>query len=58
MKIFSSIQPSASFETNPASICSKMVECGVFERVIVLPEYVLAKFLAEWQVFFPLFFGI
>ena len=46
-KIVSSIQPAALFETNPASISSKMVEFGTFDCVIALPEYVIAKFPAE-----------
>ena len=51
---FSSIQPSASFETNTAAVTSKVVGFGVFDYVIAFPEYVIAKFPAKLHViFFP-----
>ena len=57
-KIFSSIQPVASFETNPASISSKMVEFDTFDCLIAFPQYVIAKFPAKLHVVFFHFFGI
>ena len=57
-KIFSLIQPAASFETNLASIFSKMVEFDTFDCVIAFPEYVIAKFPAKLHVIFFHFFGI
>ena len=55
-KIFSSIQLAASYETNPASIYSKMVEFDTFDCVIAFPEYVIAKFLPKLHV--NIVFGI
>ena len=55
-KIFSSIQLTASFETNLASISSKRVEFDIFDCVIAFPEYVIAKFPAKLHVIFFHFF--
>ena len=49
-EILYSIQPAASFETNSASIPSKMVEFDIIDCVIAFPEYIIAKFPAKLYV--------